>query len=309
MDYKQLIDPELKKSARRFPFNRGVVIGGNVYQGAEWRFTKAPAEIEEKEIALEGYKGLSFKTTVFSPKGEGSGLPALLYVHGGAFVYKAAGYQKKLAMIYAKKAGCKVFFPHYHLAPKYGYPAGYEDVLSVYRFITTHAEFLGIDPDRIGVAGDSAGASIAALLCNRWEKENVKMPCLQMLMYPVTDARMDTESMKKFTDTPQWDSVANAKMWSFYCGEDSKLRESASPMHCSLPDAMPKTFIEPAQYDCLHDEGVLYGEKLAAAGVDVKVVETKGTFHGYDAAIKTQIVKNNVKNRISFLREEFNNGR
>ncbi len=309
MDYKQLIDPELTKNARRFPFNKGVIAGGNLYQGAEWRLIKAPEDIEEKEIMIEGYKGLSVRTSVFLPKGLDKAAPALLYVHGGAFVYKAAGYQKKLAMIYAKKAGCKVFFPHYHLAPKYPYPAAYEDVISVYRYITTHTGALGIIPDRIGVAGDSAGASIAALVCNRWEKENVTMPCLQMLVYPVTDARMETDSMKKFTDTPQWDANANAKMWSFYCGEDLKLRESASPMHCKLPDVMPKTYIEPAEYDCLHDEGVLYGEKLNRAGVDVKTVETKGTFHGYDAAITTRIVKDYIKKRVSFLKENFNNGR
>ena len=53
MDYKSLIDPELKKSARRFPFNRGVVIGGNIYQEAEWRFIKPPEDIEEKEIWIQ----------------------------------------------------------------------------------------------------------------------------------------------------------------------------------------------------------------------------------------------------------------
>ena len=308
MDYKSLINPELKNSARRFPFNRGVIFGGNLYQAAEWHFIKPPEDIEEKNIVLKGHKGLSFKTTVFSPKEGKKPAPALLYVHGGAFCYKAAGYQKKLALIYAKKTGCKVFFPHYHLAPECMYPAAYEDVLSVYRYITTHTGELGIDPDRIGVAGDSAGASIAALACNRWEKENVKMPCLQMLMYPVTDAHMDTESMKLYTDTPQWDSVANAKMWSFYCGEDKKLRDSASPMHSRIPDTMPETYIEPAQFDCLHDEGILYAEKLISAGVNVQLVDTKGTYHGYDAAIKTQIVKNNIKERIRFLKKGFEQG-
>ena len=309
MDYKQLLDPELRKSARRFPFNRGVISGGNLYQGAEWHMIKTPEEMEEKEIVIDGYRGLPVRTTVFSPKGEDRLIPALLYVHGGAFVYKAAGYQKKLAMIYAKKAPCKVFFPHYHLAPKYPYPAAYEDVLAVYRYIMAHAGALGIDSSRIGVAGDSAGGSIAALLCNRWEKENIQKPCLQMLMYPVTDARMETESMKKYTDTPQWDALANAKMWSFYCGESSKLRDSASPMQSRIPDAMPKTYIEPAEYDCLHDEGVLYGEKLSRAGVEVKMVESKGTYHGYDAVIKAQIVKDHIKKRISFLKEGFDNRR
>ena len=305
MDYKELIDPELRKSANSFPFNSGIVMVGNLYQDFEWGRTKGPEGMEEKEIVIEGTQNLQVKTTVFSMAGEQADLPALVYVHGGAFAYKAAAYQKKLAMIYAKKAGCKVFFPHYRLAPKYQYPAAYEDVMSVYRYVAEHAQELGVDPSRIGIAGDSAGASIAALVCNRWEEENVPMPCLQMLVYPVTDARMETESMKLYTDTPNWDSKANERMWDYYCGKDSEKRDKASPMWCDLPSALPGTYIETAEFDCLHDEGLAYAGKLKQAGVDVVINETEGTFHGYDAAIDTQIVKQQISKRLSFLRSGY----
>lgn len=305
MDYKELIDPELRKSANSFPFNSGIVMVGNLYQDFEWGRTKGPEGMEEKEIVIEGTQNLQVKTTVFSMAGEQADMPALVYVHGGAFAYKAAAYQKKLAMIYAKKAGCKVFFPHYHLAPKYQYPAAYEDVMSVYRYVAEHAQELGVDPSRIGIAGDSAGASIAALVCNRWEEENVPMPCLQMLVYPVTDARMETESMKLYTDTPNWDSKANERMWDYYCGKDSEKRDKASPMWCDLPSALPGTYIETAEFDCLHDEGLAYAGKLKQAGVDVVINETEGTFHGYDAAIDTQIVKQQISKRLSFLRSGY----
>jgi acetyl esterase len=305
MDYKELIDPELRKSANSFPFNSGIVMVGNLYQDFEWGRTKGPEGMEEKEIVIEGTQNLQVKTTVFSMAGEQADMPALVYVHGGAFAYKAAAYQKKLAMIYAKKAGCKVFFPHYHLAPKYQYPAAYEDVMSVYRYVAEHTQELGVDPSRIGIAGDSAGASIAALVCNRWEEENVPMPCLQMLVYPVTDARMETESMKLYTDTPNWDSRANERMWDYYCGKDSEKRDKASPMWCDLPSALPGTYIETAEFDCLHDEGLAYAGKLKQAGVDVVINETEGTFHGYDAAIDTQIVKQQISKRLSFLRSGY----
>ena len=305
MNYKELIDPELRKSANSFPFNPAIVAVGNLYQDLEWGRTKAPEGMEETEIVTEGTQKLSVKTTVFSIADAQADAPALIYVHGGAFAYKAAAYQKKLAMIYAKKAGCKVFFPHYHLAPKYPYPAAYEDVMALYRYVTEHARELGVDPTRIGIAGDSAGASLAALVCNRWEEENVKMPCLQMLVYPVTDARMETESMKLFTDTPNWDSRANERMWDYYCGKDGEKRDKASPMWCDLPSALPGTYIETAEFDCLHDEGQAYAEKLKQAGVNVEINETEGTFHGYDAAIDTQIVKQQIDRRISFLRSGY----
>jgi acetyl esterase len=177
--------------------------------------------------------------------------------------------------------------------------------MSVYRYVAEHAQELGVDPSRIGIAGDSAGASIAALVCNRWEEENVPMPCLQMLVYPVTDARMETESMKLYTDTPNWDSKANERMWDYYCGKDSEKRDKASPIWCDLPSALPGTYIETAEFDCLHDEGLAYAGKLKQAGADVVINETEGTFHGYDAAIDTQIVKQQISKRLSFLRSGY----
>ena len=305
MKYKQLIDPELRKSAKSFPFNKAIAAVGNVYQRVNWRFVKAPEGIREEETETEGYQGHFFRTTVFSPADAGDRLPALLYVHGGAFVYGAAAYQKKLAFIYAERAGCRVFFPHYHLAPKFRYPVACEDVLSLCRYMQKHADDLGIDPGRIGIGGDSAGASIAALVCCRWEKEKIGMPCLQMLVYPVTDAEMDTESMRRFTDTPIWNSRSTERMWQYYCGTDPDLRKQASPMHTVLPEKIPPTYIETAQFDCLHDEGLLFARKLKEAGAAVEINDTKGTFHGYDVASDVQIVQRSVERRISFLRKRF----
>lgn len=135
-----------------------------------------------------------------------------------------------------------------------------------------NAEELLIDPERIGVAGDSAGACIAAMICNHCETKEWKQPCLQMLIYPLTDIAMQTDSVKKYTDTPQ-----------------------------SIPD----TYIETAEYDCLHDEGILYGKRLREAGADVTINETRGTIHGYDSALRTNIAIRNIKKRILFLRKEF----
>ena len=306
MDYLELIDPELRDSAQSIPFNRVIVATGNLYQDVSWRRCKCPPDIKEELIETTGYQGLSLKTSIFSPAEAEGRLPALIYAHGGAFVYKPAEFQKQLACIYAKEAQCKVFFTHYHLSPRHKSPAAYEDVLSLYKYVLSHAEELGVDPDRIGLGGDSAGASLAALISTRYEQENVGMPRFQMLVYPLTDDNMETESMKQFTDTPQWNSSSMERMWEFYCGKDLELRHQAVPMHYPLPGVIPETYIETTQYDCLHDEGLLYGEKLKKAGADVEINDTKGTFHGYDMAIDTQIVKSNIEKRLSFLRKGFN---
>lgn len=77
-----------------------------------------------------------------------------------------------------------------------------------------------------------------------------------MLIYPVADERMETESMKKYTDTPMWNAEHNAEMWRMYL--EGKTCPEASPMEMELPKQLPLTYMEVAELDCLHDEGVAY---------------------------------------------------
>lgn len=309
MNYQKQIDPELKQIARNIPYNRAMIPCANIFQVISFYFTAIPKEVTHRNITIGGYQGLKFKTEIFEPSDAKENLPCLIYVHGGAFSYKAAAYHKKLACMYAMKANCRVYFPDYHLTPKYPYPAAYEDVLALYRCIMKNSEELGIDPEKIGVAGDSAGASVAALLCHHYEQEGLKRPCIQMLVYPVTDIDMQTDSMKTFSATPLWNSKNNKRMWAYYCknltAEDTY---GASPMHSSLPPIIPDTYIETAEYDCLHDEGILYGKRLREAGANVEINETRGTIHGYDFALNTKIAIRNIEKRILFLKKGFHGG-
>ena len=306
MNYKEQINPELKSIAKNFPYNRAIIRCANLYQGLSFCLAPISKEATHRIFMLQGYQGLKLKVDLFEPPNAKGTLPCLIYVHGGAFSYRASAYHKQLACIYAKEANCRVFFPDYHLTPKYPYPAAYEDVLALYQYLLKNAETFGIDDNRIGVAGDSAGASIAALICNRYEKEGLKRPCLQMLVYPLTDIEMRTDSMQRFSDTPLWNAKNNRRMWSYYCkGLTAEEAFAASPMHSSLPQIIPDTYIETAEYDCLHDEGILYGAKLRDAGASVALNETKGTIHGYDSALTTKIAIGNIEKRILFLRKKF----
>ncbi len=306
MKYKKQIHPELRRIAKNIPYNKAIIWCANIFQAISFRLTMVPKEVMHKNTIVAGYKKLKCKVDIFEPSNVTEKLPCLLYVHGGAFSYKASAYHKKLACMYAMKAKCKVYFPDYHLTPKYPYPAAYEDVLALYRYISENAEELLIDSEKIGLAGDSAGACIAALLCSRYRQEDLRQPCLQMLVYPLTDATMQTDSMKKFSDTPLWNAKNNRRMWSYYCKNlKDEMLCNVSPLHSSLPQTIPDTYIETAEYDCLHDEGLIYGRKLKEAGASVQINETQGTIHGYDSAISTQIAIRNIEKRISFLKRGF----
>lgn len=309
MKYKGQINPELRRIAKNIPYNKAIIRCANIFQTISFRLTTVPKEIIHRSMIVEGYKKLKFKVDIFEPSDITEKLPCLIYVHGGAFSYKASSYHKKLAYIYAMKARCRVYFPDYHLTPKYPYPAAYEDVLALYKCILKNSDEFGIDSEKIGIAGDSAGASIAALICNNYEKECLRQPCLQMLVYPLTDVTMQTDSMKKFSDTPLWNAKNNRRMWFYYCGKlNADALYDTSPLHSILPRIIPDTYIEIAEYDCLHDEGMIYGKKLRNAGANVEINETQGTIHGYDCAINTKIAICNIEKRISFLKRGFYSG-
>lgn len=297
MRYKQ-IDPELGPIARRIPYNRFMIACANIF--LPLALTKAPPEISAGTVTLKGYKGLAFKTEVFEPAGHKGELPALIYAHGGAFSYKASPYHKRLACIYALRANCRVYFPDYHLAPRYPYPAAYEDILALYRYVMAEG------CEKIGLAGDSAGGALAALVCGNYLREGLRPPCLQMLVYPLTDIDMTTDSMKRFADTPLWNAKNNRRMWRYYCGNpDDKTNRAASPMHVDLPKLIPDAYIETAELDCLHDEGVIYAQKLRTAGARVELNETRGTIHGYDCALNSRLAAESIKKRVLFLKRGF----
>lgn len=305
MNYNNLIDPELKKIARKTPYNKAVIFIANIYQTMSFAIAKVPQEVNERTIEIKGFNGLKMKVNEFEPKNNESDLPCLIYVHGGAFSYKASVYQKKLACIYAAKVKCRVFFPDYHLTPNYPFPAPYKDIVELYKYLMANSSALRINSKKIGITGESAGGLLSALVSNNYKKELIEKPCFQMLIYPVTDSRMETETMKKYTDTPLWNSINNKKMWDYFSeGSDNK-KKTASPMQNDLPEEIPSAYIETTEYDCLRDEGILYAKKLRDAGASVELNDVKRAFHGYDSAIKSSITIKNVKKRIAFMRKCF----
>lgn len=131
--------------------------------------------------------------------------------------------------------------------------------------------------------------------------------CGMLLVYPVLDSGVSTESMKKFVDTPVWNSILNRKMWQLYLPEkvDGQNAQYVSPASASDLSNMPPTYIQTAEFDCLHDEGVAFADALESAGNSVALDETKGTVHGFDMASHSTITATAVNNRISFLNQIF----
>lgn len=222
----------------------------------------------------------------------------LLYIHGGGFAFKGYGKHYYMCKRYALEGNCKAVYVDYRVAPKHQYPIPVEDCYRVYKWIIENAIDLKIDINKIIVGGDSAGGCLSVDVTRCAIKDNIVKPCLQMLIYPVLDKRMITKSMQEYTDTPMWNSKLNHKMWEYYLGG----KEYISPNEIQDVSNMPDTYIETAEYDCLHDEAIEFAEKLKNVGVKVEVYETKQTMHGFDIQ-KSEIAEAAILNRIKILKE------
>ena len=260
--------------------------------------------VERKVIPVDG--GGTIQALWYTPNGVGNHAPCLLYYHGGGFVLPAAPYHYSLAKEYAQRAHCKVLFVDYRLAPRFPFPTAPEDCYSAYVWATANAGALSIDTSRIAVAGDSAGGALATVVCLMAKERGQIMPCGQMLMYPVTGIGMETESMKKYTDTPMCNSRDAEKYDKLYRPDPSAGKvEYASPIQAESLAHLPAAYIETAEFDCLRDGGILYAERLQEFGVPVELHNTEGTMHGFDIVLDSPIVRGCVDRRIAFLKKVF----
>jgi len=126
------------------------------------------------------------------------------------------------------------------------------------------------------------------------------------LIYPVLDRSMNTESMKRYTDTPIWDANCTALFWKIYLSnQNPKQIQYASPMEVDSLKHFPKTYVEIAEFDCLHDEGVAFAEKLQSEEISVELHEVKGAYHGFEAAMESTIVMDSINRRIKWIQSVF----
>lgn len=197
---------------------------------------------------------------------------------------------------------CKVVYVDYRLAPKYPFPIPVEDCFCTYQWVVDNAEKLGIKSTDIMIAGDSAGGNLSTAVTLMARDRGVQMPSALLLVYPVTDRRMTTESMKKYTDTPVWDANLSKMMWNAYLEEQQPEHiEYASPLEAPSFEKFPPTYIEVAEFDSLHDEGVLLYRRLEEEGIAAELHEIKGACHGFENALESRMVRECMERRIGWL--------
>lgn len=265
-----------------------------------------PQRIECRSVQIPSEDGTAISLTIYRPETLDWVAPCLIYFHGGGFCLGDAGYIHRYAAQYAEGVRCMVVFVHYRTSDVAPFPTPFQDCFAALRWVWGNAPSLRVDRARLAVGGDSAGGALAAACALRARDEGEPQLCFQLLVYPVTDCRMETVSMQKYTDSPLWNADLNREMWKLYLRNgDHGTPEYAAPMLARDFSGLPPAYVEVEEFDCLHDEGATYAQALESAGVEVQLEDVPGTFHGFDFFTDKEISKAMVQKRIQALQRSF----
>jgi acetyl esterase len=211
-------------------------------------------------------------------------LPAIVYFHGGGWVFGNAHTHDRLLRELAVGTRSAVVFPSYSLAPEARHPTAVEECFAALSWVAAQGPAHGLDASRLSVAGDSAGGDLAAVMTLLAKQRGGPRIAKQVLFYPVTDASFDTGSYQEFAtgyflrrDAMQW-------FWDQYAPDPAaRAQITASPLRASLDQlrGLPPALVITAEADVLRDEGEAYANKLRAAGVRVTAVRFQGAIHDF----------------------------
>jgi acetyl esterase len=230
------------------------------------------------DAAVAGPAG-AIPVRIYRPAAERT-LPALVYFHGGGWVIGEIDSVDRVCRDLALRADCVVVNVGYRLAPEDPFPAAAEDAWAVTADVVRAPARYGADPRAVAVAGDSAGGNLAAVVAVRARDEGLPL-VHQLLVYPVTDAAMDTASYAEFGAGYGLDAAAMARFIDLYAGAADRADPRLAPLRTAdLAGVVPATVIT-AECDVLRDEGEQYAGRLAEAGVDVALRRFDGVVHSF----------------------------
>ncbi|MCZ8518466.1 MULTISPECIES: alpha/beta hydrolase [Paenibacillus] len=243
---------------------------------------KLPVDIEDRTIdgGPEGTVSVRILRPVDAPKT----LPVIVYTHGAGWVFGNAHTHDRLIRELAVGVQAAVVFPNYSLSPEAQYPTAIEEVYAVVEWVAKNGRDLGLDPNRLAVAGDSVGGNMTAAVTLMAKERGGPAIRQQLLFYPVTDASFDTESYREFAEGYFLRRDAMMWFWDQYTKDEEQRAEiTASPLRATTEqlEGLPPALVITGEADVLRDEGEAYANKLREAGVRVTAARFQGTIHDF----------------------------
>ncbi|GAA4557731.1 alpha/beta hydrolase [Planotetraspora kaengkrachanensis] len=309
-----ILDPELAAVAAGFPRLDLADLAGA--REIERRFAAhVPAydsstALAVKDLLVPGpQQAPDVAVRVYSPADRVEPLPALLYLHGGAYVMGGLDLIDPPARLIADRAGVVVVTVAYRLAPEHPYPSGLEDCYAALEWLSAEGADVGVDPGRIGVLGESAGGGLAAALALLARDRGGPRLIAQFLDAPTVDDRMDTPSMRDLPDTPTWQAMNSAHGWRHYLRGTAEPGSGDVPVHAAPARArvqdlvgLPPAWAAAYQVDPTRDEGIDYACLLMQAGVPTELHHYSEAFHVAHIIPGTAIGARMIADRIEAVR-------
>ncbi len=209
-------------------------------------------------------------------------LPALVFAHGGGWVFGNLDSHDVLCAQIAIEAKIAVFAIDYRLAPEARFPGAFDDVVTGLKWVAANGASVGIDTAKLAIGGDSAGGNLAAAV-SIWARDNNGPKLrLQVLAYPVTDFVARTESHKLFYDGYGLNTPTMEWFFDHYVPDKAERADwRASPLRAKSLAGLPPALVITAGYDVLRDEGRAYAMRLQQEGTLTDLVEFGGMLHGF----------------------------
>jgi acetyl esterase len=235
-----------------------------------------------EDLALPGPAG-QLRIRLYTPAEASTGLlPGLVYFHGGGLIAGNLDSHDGICRLLCQASGCRVLAVDYRLAPEHRFPAAVTDSIEATLFIAAHAARFGVDPTRLGVCGDSAGATLAAVVAQRLAMGEGGPLALQVLICPILDLSAKTASRHIFSAGYLIDESTLEHDLKHYLASDTDAADPrVSPLRALSVAGVPPACIHTAEFDPVRDEGQLYGERLMQSGVRTRYTCHPGMIHLY----------------------------
>jgi acetyl esterase len=211
-------------------------------------------------------------------------LPGFVFFHGGGMVAGGIATHDNICAALAQATGCRLVSVGYRLAPEDRFPAAVEDAIAATRWVSEQALSLGIDARKLVIGGDSAGATLAAVVCQDSLRNAGPTILLQCLICPVLDFSETSPSRRDFAENYLLDRATLEADLADYLPDVANLADPRiSPLRAQDFAGLPAAVIHTAEFDPMRDEGNAYARELISAGVTVEHTCHDGMIHNFHA--------------------------
>jgi acetyl esterase/lipase len=312
---KHLVDPELLPLLAFFPPLELTVEMLPAIRAMQPPSTDLDAPARDVDVSVRRIPGPGgapdVSVMVYAPRLRSAAMPAVLHMHGGGFVIGSAASKSQVHGKLAVAAGCIIVSVDYRLAPETRFPGAIEDCYAALSWLASNASELGVDPNRIGVMGESAGGGLAAALALLARDRGEHSLAFQHLIYPMLDDRTAViADPHPYAGQFLWTPVNNHFGWSALLGVapgSAGVSEYAAPARAADLSGLPGTFISTGALDLFVDEDIDFARRLIRHGVTVELHVYRGGFHGFDLSPDARVAKDARRDSLCALRRSLGN--